>query len=232
MWILQSALQWTITSFCLFVTDFTSWNGSEHTASPRFPGHWRTMCLLSYDTVSAVAKKQQSRLCQLAARKRGRCRRSKQRFPPSSPKNKKKKKKRKRKKKKPASSAAEMELGVTVKQASFIQHRTIYWFIFNSRELRYITLQGLLTATVSFLKVSFSPKHSVQRMNGLFAPSAIQMFKSKILIHFIFSSFIFLSAKNSIASFGFFWHKNYNHVQNANNEALIRIQAGCPIWML
>lgn len=57
-------------------------------------------------------------------------------------------------------------------------------------------------------------------MDVLLAPSAIQMFKSKIFIHFILSSFLFfffLSAKNSIASFGFFWHKNHNHVYDANN---------------
>lgn len=53
---------------------------------------------------------------------------------------------------------------------------------------------------------------------GLFAPSVIQRFKSKIFVR-RYTQLFFLSAKNSIASFGFCGRKNYSHVQNANKEA-------------
>lgn len=75
-------------------------------------------------------------------------------------------------------------------------------------------------------KVSF-PKHCVQRANGLSAAVPSKCSSQKY-VYILYLVLFFLSAKNSIAGFGFCWHKNYNHVQNANNEAkrLIRIQAG------
>lgn len=74
-----------------------------------------------------------------------------------------------------------------------IQHRTIYLLIFNSRELQYYLTppRTLYNDRLLFKSLFFPPKQSVQRMNGLFAPNAIQMFKSKILIWFIFSSLLF-----------------------------------------
>lgn len=82
----------------------------------------------------------------------------------------------------------------------------------------------------SLCKKALFPKHSVQRMNGLFAPSAIQMFKSKIFIHFILSSFFFFCLLKIVlqvlASFDI---KITIMCKTLTMKGLIRIQAGCPI---
>ena len=151
------------------------------------------LCPLSYDTVSAVAKKQQSEFCQVAARKRGRRRRNKLRFPPSLKKKKKEKRKKKIEKKKSQSLLRLKWNSVLLWNRPPIQHRTIYLLIFNSRELQYYLTppRTLYNNRLLFKSLFFPPKQSVQRMNGLFAPNAIQMFKSKIFIWFIFSSLLF-----------------------------------------
>lgn len=130
---------------------------------------------------------------------------------------------------------AEIKLSVTVKRASFItaQGQFVYLFMFNSRELQYyLTPPQTLYDNRLLFKSLFFPNTPSEGWTVYLHPVPSKCSSQKYLDVLYVVLIFFCLLKIVLQVLASFDIKITIMCKTLTMKRLIRIQAGCPIWML